>query len=177
MLAVNARIGMWLGESFAIDMLEPRQLVRNTVFSLVMFTVALFTGQMRNLIGGRAHQRPPGALLPAKARGAAVHLAPREGLSPLSVRLGNEQFHELLSAVFFDVDAPIIELGGEIYEYAGDAVIASWYLGKGNQEQHVIEAAFAACDAVHRRSEWYRHKFGEVPGLRAVLPRGVGGRG
>src|SRR5262245_10500501 len=26
MLAVNARIGMWLGESFAIDMLEPRQL-------------------------------------------------------------------------------------------------------------------------------------------------------
>src|SRR5262249_21016725 len=59
MLAVNARIGMWHGESFGIDMLEPRQLVRNTVFSLVMFTVALFTvvlftGQMRGLIGGRA---------------------------------------------------------------------------------------------------------------------------
>jgi len=48
------------------------------------------------------------------------------------------------------------ELGGETYEYAGDAVIASWYLGKGNQEQQAIEAAFAACDAVHRRSEWFR---------------------
>jgi len=68
--------------------------------------------------------------------------------------------------------SPITELGGEIYEYAGDAVIASWYLGKGNQEQQAIEAAFAACDAVHRRSEWYRQKFGEVPGLRAVLHRG-----
>ena len=95
-----------------------------------------------------------------------------KGSTPLSVRLGDKQFHELLSAVFFDVDAPITELGGEIYEYAGDAVIASWYLGKGNQEQQAIEAAFAACDAVHRRSEWYRQKFGEVPGLRAVLHRG-----
>ena len=58
-----------------------------------------------------------------------------KGSTPLSVRPGDEQFHELLSAVFFDVDAPITELGGEIYEFAGDAVIASWYLGKGNQEQ------------------------------------------
>jgi hypothetical protein len=50
--------------------------------------------------------------------------------------------------------------------------VASWYLGKGSEEQRAIEAVFAARDAVHRRSEWYRQKFGDVPGLRAVLHRG-----
>jgi class 3 adenylate cyclase len=173
MLAVNARIGMWLGESFAVNMLEPRQLVRNTVFSLVVFTVALFIGQMRSLIGGRVLTNVLlGRYYRPRHEERLFILLDVKGSTPLSVRLGDEQFHELLSAVFFDVDAPITELGGEIYEYAGDAVIGSWYLGKGNQEQKAIEAAFAACDAVHRRSEWYRHKFGAVPGLRAVLHRG-----
>ena len=96
-----------------------------------------------------------------------------KGSTPLWVWLGDKQFHELISAVFFDVDAPITERSGEIfYEYVGDAVIASWYVGKGGREQQAIEAAFAARDAVHRRSEWYRQKFGEAPGLRAVLHRG-----
>ena len=39
MLAVNAWIGVWLGESLAISMLEPRQVLRNAVFSLAMFTI------------------------------------------------------------------------------------------------------------------------------------------
>ena len=94
-----------------------------------------------------------------------------KGSTPISVRLGDKQFHELISAVFFDVDAPITERSGEIYD-VGDAVNASWYLGKGGREQQAIEAAFAARDAVHRRSEWYRQKFGEAPRLRAVLHRG-----
>jgi adenylate cyclase len=172
-LAVNAKIAMWLGESFAINMLEPRQLVRNTVFSLVMFTVALFAGQMRSLIGGRVLANVLlGRYYRPRQEERLFILLDVIGSTPLSVRLGDERFHELLSAVFFDVDAPITELGGEIYEYVGDAVIASWYLKKGSEERRAIEAVFAARDAVRRRSEWYRQKFGDVPGLRAVLHRG-----
>jgi hypothetical protein len=110
MLAVNARIGMWLGESFAIDMLQPRQLVRNTVFSLVMFTVALFTGQMRSLIGGRALTNVLlGRYYRPRHEERLFILLDVKGSTPLSVRLGDKQFHELLSAVFFDVDAPITD--------------------------------------------------------------------
>ena len=173
MLAVNAWIGVWLGESLANSMLETRQVLRNAVFSLAMFTIGLFIAQMRNLIGGRAlvnvllgrYYRP-------RQEERVFLLLDVKGSTPLSVRLGDRQFHELISAVFFDVDAPITERSGEIYEYVGDAVIASWYLGKGGREQQAIEAAFAARDAVHLRSEWYQKKFGEVPGLRAVLHRG-----
>jgi hypothetical protein len=57
MLAVNAWIGVWPGESFSSNMLQPRLILRNTVFSLVMFTIALFTAQMRSLIGGRVFRQ------------------------------------------------------------------------------------------------------------------------
>jgi adenylate cyclase len=173
MLAVNALIGLWLGESFASNMLEPRPFLRNLAFSLVMFTVALFTVQMRSLIGGRALANVLlGRYYRPRQEARLFMLLDVKGSTPLSVRLGDEQFHELISAIFFDVDAPITERGGEIYEYVGDAVIASWYLGKGNREQQAIEAAFAARDAIRQRSEWYRHRFGEVPGLRAVVHQG-----
>jgi adenylate cyclase len=173
MLAVNAWFGLWLGGSFASNMLEPRLVLRNTAFSLVMFTVALFTAQMRSLIGGRALANVLlGRYYRPRQEERLFMLLDVKGSTPLSVRLGDEQFHELISAIFFDVDAPITERGGEIYEYVGDAVIASWYLGKGNREQQAIEAAFAARDAIRQRSEWYRQRFGVIPGLRAVLHQG-----
>ena len=173
MLVINSWIGVWLGESFAGYMLEPRLVLRNTVFSLVMFTIALFTAQMRSLIGGRALANVMlGRYYRPRQEERLFLLLDLKGSTPLSVRLGDEQFHEMLASVFFDVDAPITERGGEIYEYVGDAVIASWHLTKGDREQQAIEAVFAARDAVLRRSEWYRQKFGEVPALRAVLHRG-----
>lgn len=172
MLAVNAWIGLWLGESIA-RALEPRLVLRKTAFSLVMFTVALFTVQMRNLIGGRALANVLlGRYYRPRQEERLFMLLDVKGSTPLSVQLGDEQFHELISAIFFDVDAPITERGGEIYEYVGDAVIASWFLGKGNREHQAIEAAFAARDAIRQRSEWYRRNFGEIPGLRAVLHQG-----
>lgn len=174
MLVINSWIGAWLGENFAGQMLEPRLIVRNTIFSLVMFTVALFTAQMRSLIGGRALANVMlGRYYRPRQEERLFLLLDLKGSTPLSVRLGDEQFHEMLAAVFFDVDAPIVERGGEIYEYVGDAVIASWQLTKGDGEQQGIEAAFAARDALRRRAGWYREKFGEIPGLRAVLHRGT----
>jgi adenylate cyclase len=174
MLVMNSWIGVWLGESFADQMLEPRRVLRNTIFSLVMFTVVLFAAQMRSLIGGRALVDVMlGRYYQPRQEERLFLLLDLKGSTPLSVRLGDKQFHEMLAAFFFDVDAPIVERGGEIYEYVGDAVIATWHLTRGDREQQAIEAAFAARDAVQVRSEWYRQKFGEVPALRAILHRGT----
>ena len=97
MLALNAWISGLLGEVFAADMIEPRQLLRGTVFSLVMFTVALFTAQMRSLIGGRALANVLlGRYYRPRQEERLFLLFDLKGSTPLSVRLGDEQFHELL---------------------------------------------------------------------------------
>jgi adenylate cyclase len=174
MLALNAGIAGLIGEVFAATLIEPGQVLRGTAFSLVVFTVALFTAQMRSLIGGRALANVLlGRYYRPRQEERLFLLFDLKGSTPLSVRLGDEQFHELLSALFFDIDAPITEHGGEIYEYVGDAAIASWPLDRPDREQRAVEALFAARAAVRERSAWYRHKFGEVPELRAVLHRGT----
>lgn len=175
MLALNAWISRLLGESVADHLLEPVQTLRNVLFSFAMFSIAMFVAQMRSLVGGRALANVVfGRYYRPQHEERLFLLLDLKGSTPLAVRLGDEQFHELLSALFFDIDAPITEHGGEIYEYVGDAVIASWRIGAGagNEDRRAVEAVFAAREAVRQRSAWYRQKFGVVPDLRAVLHRG-----
>ena len=172
LLLLNMFVGQVLGEDWAYDF-HPKQFLGHFIFSLAGLTVALFIAQAHSLVGARAitnlvlgrYHRP-------RKEERLFLLLDLKGSTPLSVRLGDARFHELLSAVFFDIDGPITERGGEIYEYVGDAVIASWRLGSLDREQHAVNAVFAARDALRQRSDWYRHQFDAVPELRAVLHRG-----
>ena len=47
-----------------------------------------------------------------------------------------------------------------------------WSLARGDRTQQAVAALFAAREAVRQRSGWYRHKYGEIPELRAILHRG-----
>ncbi len=173
LLILNADIGRMLGERWVAHAFEPRQVVASFAFSLAALTIALFIAQAHSLIGGRTlanvvlgrYHRP-------RREERLFLLFDLKGSTPLAVRLGDEQFHELLADTFFDIDVPITELGGEIYEYVGDAVIATWRLGKAESEQQAIRAIFAVREAVQRRAAWYRQKYGTVPEFRAVLHRG-----
>jgi class 3 adenylate cyclase len=173
LLAVNSFLARLLGETFADRSFEPGQMLRNTVFSLVVLAVCLFVAQARSLVGGRALANVVlGRYYRPRHEDRLFLLLDLKGSTPLSVRLGPEQFHELLAAAFFDVDAAITERGGEVYEYVGDAVIASWDLGAGDRSQRAVEAIFAAQDALLRRAPWYQQRFDAVPRFRAVLHRG-----
>jgi adenylate cyclase len=171
-LALNILLGRVLDEGWTDAAVEPARVLRNTAFSLLVLTGAVFVVQTQSLLGSRAiFNLVLGRYYRPRHEQRVFLLLDVKGSTPLAVRLGDEQFHELLSAIFFDVDTPITELGGEIYEYVGDAVIASWRVGPA-AELDAIEAVFAARDTLRRRAPWYRQAFGVVPELRAVLHRG-----
>jgi adenylate cyclase len=173
LLIFNTYIGRMLGERWADYAFEPKQVLASIAFSLLALTIALFVAQAQSLIGGRTlanvvlgrYHRP-------RHEERLFLLFDVKGSTPLAVRLGDEKFHELLADIFFDIDAPITELGGEVYEYVGDAVIATWPLGVSESEQHAIRAIFAARAAVQARAAGYQQKYGTVPEFRAVLHRG-----
>ena len=172
LLSLNVLLGRVLGEGWAENAFEPPRVLRNIAFSLVVLTIALFIAQMRSMLGARAIANLVlGRYYQPRHEERVFLLFDVKGSTTLAVRLGDERFHEFLSTIFFDIDAPITELGGEIYEYVGDAMIASWSLNPA-AEQHAIEALFDALKAVQKRSTWYRQKFGVVPELRVVLHRG-----
>ena len=172
LLAANILVGRVLGEHWAESGFALGRQLRNVAFSLVVLTIGVFIAQTQSLLGGRAIANLVlGRYYQPRREDRVFLLLDVKGSTPLAVRLGDEQFHEFLSAIFFDIDTPITELGGEIYEYVGDAVIASWRL-RPAAEQQAIEAIFESRKALRTRSTWYRRKFGVVPELRAVLHRG-----
>lgn len=91
------------------------------------------------------------------------------GSSEAASRLGDERFHQYLSAIFFDIDQPIVDFGGEIHSYVGDAVFAVWPLPQPQGRSDVVLAIMAVWDKIARRQTHYEREFGLQPRLRAAV--------
>lgn len=151
----------------------PRDILQDAFYSFMVVAMALFVLQMRTLIGGRTllnvvlgrYYRP----VTEQRLFVMIDLA---GSTPLAARIGDERFHEFLSAFFFEIDAAVTQSGGEIYSYIGDGVIVSWPLCDGRRNARAVEAIFAAREKLVRRGDWFNDKFGHAPAFRAVLHGG-----
>lgn len=161
-------IGEVVPEAFVLQ-----DIVRDVFYAFVVVAMALFVLQMRTLIGGRTllnvvlgrYYRP----VTEQRLFVMIDLT---GSTPLAARIGDEGFHEFLSAFFFEIDAAVTQYGGEIYSYIGDGVIVSWPLSDARQNANAVEAIFAARERLDRRSSWFRSNFGHAPTFRAVLHGG-----
>ena len=86
--------------------------------------------------------------------------------------IGDERFHGLLSSIFAEADREIVDHGGEVHSYVGDAMIATWPLGNEKMNGRAVVAAFAVLDGVARRSSSYGKRFGVTPRFRVALHGG-----
>lgn len=92
-----------------------------------------------------------------------------KGSTPLAERLGPSRFHDFLNDVFFDAAGPIIDLGGEVYQYVGDEIVVTWSAARGLKNGDCVRFFFALEDALAERREAYLKEYGEVPSLRGAL--------
>jgi len=148
-------------------------LLRDSAFAFLVFLAISFVLQMRRVIGARTltslllgrYHRP--------VREERVFmLVDIKGSTALAERLGDERAHAFITSVFFDIDQPILEHGGEVYSYVGDGLIASWPLARGVEDARCLRC-FEAIEAVlARRSGHYRSKFGVTPEVRVALHAG-----
>lgn len=87
----------------------------------------------------------------------------------IAERLGHVRFFNLLNDFFRDITNPILYTSGEVYQYVGDEVILSWTMDKGLQKANCIRCFFGMQEAINRKGQRYRERYGIVPEFKAGL--------
>jgi adenylate cyclase len=148
-------------------------LLRDAVFSFLVFLAISFVLQMRRVVGGRVltnlllgrYHRPV-------REDRVFMLVDLKGSTALADRLGDERAHALITSVFFDIDQPIQEHGGEIYSYVGDGLIVTWPLAEGIADARCLRCHLAIGAVLEAKASAYRREFGVVPSVRVALHAG-----
>lgn len=145
-------------------------LLDDTVFSLVAMTVALLSVELVRHLGARNLVRIFTGQYRRPIREDRIFaIFDVAGSSEAASRLGDERFHEYLSSIFFDIDQPIVDFGGEIHSYVGDAVFAVWPLPASQRRSDVVLAIMAVWEKIAQRRSVYEREFGLQPRLRAAV--------
>lgn len=161
-------VGHYVPEAFVLA-----EILQDIVYSFLVVALLLFVLQMRALIGGRTLLNVVLGRYHRPVREQRIFvLFDLIGSTPLAGKIGDERFHEFLSAFFFEMDAAVTQFGGEIYSYVGDAMIATWPLGERAHNARTVEAVFEARRRLAQQEPWFKSTFGETPQFRAVLHGG-----
>jgi adenylate cyclase len=141
--------------------------------TFVLYLVIIFIRQLDGLLG-------PGVLLryltgryhrPRRERRIFMFVD-IEGSVALSERLSLEAYYGLVNDFFRDVATPVLDSGGEIYEYVGDEVVISWKHHVGLRNANCVRAFFEIEKAVWGNSGRYLKRYGAVPEFKAGLHEG-----
>jgi adenylate cyclase len=126
-----------------------------------MFAVSrkLGPGVMWNWIRGYYHQ-------PREEERIFMFLDMKDSTA-LAERLGNLQFSGLVRDFFQDLTLPLIETRGEVSHYIGDEAVLTWRMDRGLANANCLHCFFRMHDAVTKRAEFYRAKYGLVPEFKA----------
>ena len=89
-----------------------------------------------------------------------------QGSTALGERLGAFGVREFVSKFLFDVSKPITDHGGDIYDYTGDGLIASWGWSDAVRDDTILRAIDATFAAVAHERPAYESQFGAVPVFR-----------
>ncbi len=92
-----------------------------------------------------------------------------ESSTSIAEKIGAVGYHKFMNNYFFDINDPIIESKGEIYQYVGDEIVVSWTLKNGVKNNNCIKCFFDISEKISSLAEKYQGAFGYVPGFKAGL--------
>jgi adenylate cyclase len=95
------------------------------------------------------------------------------GSTQLAERLGSGRYFELLRRFVDDLTEPVLETGGEIYQYAGDEAVITWRMDDGLRDAACIRCFYGIRAAVAGARARYERDFGVVPAFRGGLHGGA----
>lgn len=84
-------------------------------------------------------------------------------------KLGHLEYHSLLNDFFSDCTYPIINNGGEIYQYVGDEISASWLIKNPEINSNVFECYLSINEVITKRKEYYKLNYNLVPKYKAGI--------
>lgn len=86
--------------------------------------------------------------------------------------LGHVRYFEMLKEYYSDLTDPIIEFGGEIYQYIGDEIVVTWKQEPGIRNNNCLHCFFAMKASLSNQSSKYKSTYGLVPTFKAGLHLG-----
>jgi adenylate cyclase len=147
--------------------------LRDVAFSFAAAFVILFVVQMHRIIGGRVLRNLILGRYSKPVREDRVFMfLDIADSTRMAQELGDLGVHALISQFFFDIDAVVVEHGGETHRYIGDEVVITWPLDEGIKDGRCVRCVFAIRDRIAAKAEAYRRKFGVVPAFRVGLHGG-----
>ena len=94
------------------------------------------------------------------------------GSTSLAEAMGEVRVQDLLTRLFYDIDAAITDHGGEVHAYVGDEVIVTWRVKGDKPQSRYLDCFFAIQDRIAAHAEQYRAEFALVPDFRAGMHAG-----
>jgi len=90
----------------------------------------------------------------------------------IAERLGHEEYFSFLNDYFADLTEPIVAYDGEIYQFVGDEIVATWKTDSVNNCDIAIAAFFDAKSLFRTRENFYQKKYGIIPDFKAGIHGG-----
>ncbi len=136
--------------------------------TLSLYSIIIFFRQLDRLLGpgvlvrvllGRYHR-------PRLEHRVFMFLDLKSSTS-IAERLTQEAYYSFLNDFFRDISLPVLNAGGEIYQYVGDEVVLTWNQGAGTRDANCLRVFFAIDAAIERRKDHYLDRYGIVPEYKA----------
>ena len=134
----------------------------------VLYVVIVFFRQLNRLFG-------PGVLLryllgryhrPRREARIFMFLDIKSSTS-LAEQLGHEAYLAFINEFFRDISGPVLDNGGEIYEYVGDEVVLTWREERGIKDANCLRVFFDIDSTIQKKKQRYLDRFGVVPEYKA----------
>jgi adenylate cyclase len=147
-----------------------RAFMQDVGFSLAVSLLINAALRLRSLVGGRVlanflsgrYRRP----FEQERVFMFLDLA---GSTTIAERIGPVRYHSFLRAFLEDLEEPVLEHGGEVYQYVGDEVVITWPLADRRANGRCVACHFAIVDAIARSHRRYEARFGVVPAFRTGI--------
>lgn len=121
-------------------------------------------GVLMNFFTGKYHQ-------PIEEERIFIFLDMKSSTT-IAEQLGHVKYFSMLKKYYSDLSDPIIEYGGEIYQYVGDEIIVTWKHKEGIRNNHCLHCFFAMKAALSNQAEKYNQVYGVVPTFKAGIHLG-----
>src|SRR4030095_7694343 len=126
---------------------------------LIQMNSLLGKGVLRNYITGRYHK--------PKIEERFFMFLDLESSTTIAETIGPVKYHSFMNSYFFDINDPIVETTGEIYQYGGDEVVISWTKPNAVKNVNCINCYFKIRERIESLQNKYIQEFGLVPGFKA----------
>ena len=86
-------------------------------------------------------------------------------------KLGHIKYFEMLKEYYEDISQPILNFGGEIYQYVGDEIVITWK-AKRDFAKNALDCFFAMKTALVAQEQKYLSRYGIIPTFKAGVHLG-----